>query len=143
MVTTPSEHTIFVVDDDDAVRDSLKALLESVGLVVEVYGSCQEFLDAHAASRSGCLVLDIHLPDMSGLKLLEALEAGRIDIPAILITGCCDPTTQAGTLQAGAVALLEKPLEHQLLLETIERALRSHRRPRHIKRSQQRTDLRT
>ena len=124
----PSEHTVFIVDDDEFVGDSLKALLECAGMVVEVYGSAREFLDACASPRSGCLVLDHHMSGMSGLELLQTLAANNNDIPVILMTGCSDANTKSRAMQAGAVALLEKPFEDQLLLETIERALERQRR---------------
>ncbi|MGQ0664226.1 MAG: response regulator transcription factor [Pseudomonadota bacterium] len=113
--------TIFVVDDDEAVRDSLRALLESHCLDVEDYGSGADFLGRYGCDRDGCLVLDINLPGMSGHELVKVMRAKGIDIPVILITGRVD--AEAKALAAGTAALLEKPIEEGRLLDTIRRAL--------------------
>ena len=125
---TASNRTIFVVDDDAAIRESLQALLESIGLTVEAYGSGQAFRAAYDPDQCGCLVIDLHL-STNGLDILDDLSIHGVDIPAILITWCCDPATRARAAQAGVVALLEKPFEDQLLLDTIERAFEQHTRP--------------
>ena len=118
-----SNPTIFIVDDDEAVRESLKELMHSNGLAAEVYGSGEEFLNAHDASRDGCVLLDIQMPGMTGLEVLESLKSSDIDTPVILITGGADSATQSAARQAGAVALLGKPLSSQPLFEAIRRAL--------------------
>ena len=125
---TASDRTVFVVDHDAAVRESLQVLLESIGLTVEVYGSGQAFRAAYDPEHCGCLVLDL-LQSTSGLDLLDYLSVHGVDIPAILIAWCCDATTRARAAQAGVVALLKKPFEDQLLLDTIEHAFEQHARP--------------
>ncbi len=115
--------TIFVVDDDAAVKDSLCVLLESAGYKVEAFGSGKEFLETSRVAGNGCLVLDLHLPWMTGLEVLEYLDRNGIELPAILITGRSDPELRERARRANAVALLDKPVRQELLLETIDRAL--------------------
>ena len=95
--------TIFVVDDDAAVRDALKLLLRSVGHAVETFGSAQEFLDACGEDRAGCLVLDIRMPGMSGLELQQKLNEKHSILPIIFITGHGDVPMAVEAMQAGAV----------------------------------------
>ena len=123
----PSGPTIFIVDDDEAVRDSLKVLVEAHGLTAEVYGSGREFLEAHDPSLDGCVVLDVNMPGMSGLDVLDTLITNGDNKPVIIITGGGGAAARTVALRAGAVAFLEKPLQDQPLLETIQRAL--ERRP--------------
>ncbi len=118
-----TELMIFVVDDDEAVRDSLRVLLEAAGHVVETYSSGVDFLGAVIAGRCGCLVLDMHMPDLNGVEILKALQRDRIALPAILITGRADARMKADATRAGAVAIIDKPIRAELLLETIKRAL--------------------
>lgn len=82
---------VYVVDDDDAVRDSMRVLLESSGLDVRVYSSAQEFLAHVCKSPKGCLLLDLHMPGMSGVELLEALRMQGSRLPVVIITGRSDP----------------------------------------------------
>lgn len=114
-----TEPTIFVVDDDEAVRDSLRVSLEAAGHVVETYSSGADFLGAVIAGRRGCLVLDLHMPDLNGVEVLKALQRDRIALPAILITGHADDKMKADATRAGAVAIIDKPIRAELLLETI------------------------
>ncbi|MCZ6771877.1 MAG: response regulator [Proteobacteria bacterium] len=118
-----TEPMIFVVDDDEAVRDSLKLSLEAAGHVVETYSSGVDFLDAAIAGRRGCLVLDLHMPDLNGVEVLKVLQRDRIALPAILITGRADARIKADAMRAGAVAIIDKPIRAELLLETINRAV--------------------
>ncbi len=115
--------TIFVVDDDTAVQDSLRELLEAANLAVKTYGSGLEFLETHRAPSDGCLVLDLDLPGMSGLKVFEELIARNSTMPVILITGRADKATRDRCLGNGAVVVLEKPIRDDHLLKAIERAL--------------------
>jgi len=117
------ESTVFVVDDDDAVRNSMRWLVESVGLPVETYASAREFLETHDPNRPGCLVLDVRMPGMSGLDLQEKLHEKGIVIPIIVVTGHGDVPTAVRAIKAGAVEFIEKPVNDQLLLDTIQRCI--------------------
>lgn len=110
--------SVFVVDDDDAVRDSLKTLLELQSFAVSTFETCREFLDADAGGAA-CLVLDIHLPGMSGLDLMEVLRRERRTLPTILITARYDNAIRDRARQLGAVALLEKPIDFKSLMAAI------------------------
>ncbi len=114
---------VFIVDDDDGVRDGLKAMLESEELNVEVYANGRDFLDSYDPSRQGCLLLDLNMPVMSGQRVLDALALKGAALPVIIITSVDDPKVKAHALQAGAVEVLEKPLDHRKLLGAIQRAL--------------------
>ena len=117
-----NDFTVFVVDDDAAVRDSLKALLRSVGLSVEVYGSGRSFIDACAPSRRGCLVLDVRLPDMNGLEVQQELADRGIDLPVIIVTGYADVPMAVGAMKAGAIDFIEKPYDDETIIASIRRA---------------------
>jgi FixJ family two-component response regulator len=121
-MSTPGA-TVFVVDDDEPVRDSLRLLLRSVGRSVEAYASAQEFLDAYTDDRAGCLVLDVRMPGMSGLELQERLNERRAILPIIFVTGHGDVPMAVETLQAGAMDFLQKPFRDQELLDRIDKAL--------------------
>ncbi len=124
MTTMPEqESTVFVVDDDDAVRNSMRWLVESVGLPVETYASAREFLETHDPNRPGCLVLDVRMPGMSGLDLQEKLHEKGIVIPIIVVSGHGDVPTAVRAIKAGAVEFIEKPVNDQLLLDTIQRCI--------------------
>ena len=116
--------TIYVVDDDDAVRDSLKMLLESYQLVVRDFGSVPDFLAGLGPVDNSCLVLDLHLPAMGGFDVMTTLASRRIRLPVIVITGRGDAQTRARALEAGAIAFLEKPVDDQRLMSAIDAALR-------------------
>ncbi len=118
-----TEPTIFVVDDDEAVRDSLRVLLEAAGHVVETYSSGVDFLGAVVARRRGCLVIDLDMPNLNGVEVLKALQRDRIALPAILITGRGDARMEADATRAGVVAIIDKPIRAELILETINRIL--------------------
>ena len=115
--------TIFIVDDDTAVRDALKLLLRSVGQAVETYASAQEFLDAYSEDRPGCLVLDIRMPGMSGLELQQKLNERHSILPIIFITGHGDVPMAVEAMQAGAVDFIQKPFRDQDLIDRINQAL--------------------
>ena len=115
--------TIFIVDDDAAVRDALKLLLRSVGQAVETFGSAQEFLDAYSEDRPGCLVLDIRMPGMSGLELQQKLNEKHSILPIIFITGHGDVPMAVEAMQAGAVDFIQKPVRDQDLIDRINQAL--------------------
>ena len=117
------EQTVFIVDDDAAVRDSIQELVESVGLRAESHSSGQEFLASYQSQRSGCLVLDVRMAGMSGLVLQEKLNELGARIPVIIITGHGDVPMAVHALKAGAVDFVQKPYRHQLLLDSINNAL--------------------
>jgi two-component system, LuxR family, response regulator FixJ len=119
--------TVFVVDDDDAVRTSLRLLLKSVGLPVETFPSAQEFLDAFDAERAGCLVLDIRMPGMSGLELQQRLNEIHAIIPIVFITGHGDVPMAVEAMQHGAVDFIQKPFRDQDLIDRINQALEKDR----------------
>lgn len=114
-----AQSKVFIVDDDDGVRDGLKAMLESEDQNVEVYANGGDFLDSYDPSRGGCLVLDLNMPVMSGQQVLDALALKGATLPVIIITSIDDPKVKAHALQAGAVEVLEKPLDHRKLLDVI------------------------
>jgi FixJ family two-component response regulator len=118
-----AEPTVFVVDDDSAVRGAISRLLKSVGLKAETYGSAQGFLDGYDSDCPGCLVLDVRMPGMSGLDLQETLIAKRISIPVIIITGHADVPMAVRALKLGALSFIEKPFSDQLLLDSIQQAI--------------------
>lgn len=115
--------TVFVVDDDEAMRDALAQLLESSGLQVEVHADGGSFLDAYAANRSGCLLLDMAMPGMSGFEVQAALKARGLEIPIVFLTGHGDIPMAVQAVQGGAVDFLEKPIPGSVLIERVNRAL--------------------
>ena len=119
----PDEPTVFVVDDDQAVRDSLRWLVESVGHNVRTFPSAQTFLDEFDPRQSGCLVLDVRMPGASGVELQEHLRETGSKIPIIVITGHADVATAVRAMKAGAVDFIEKPFSDQLLLDHIHRCI--------------------
>jgi two-component system response regulator FixJ len=115
--------TVFVVDDDNAVRDALRFLLRSVGLTVETFASATEFLEAYRDDRPGCLVLDIRMPGMTGLELQDKLMERRSILPIIFITGHGDVPMAVEAMQAGAMDFIQKPFRDQDLLDRIHQAI--------------------
>jgi FixJ family two-component response regulator len=120
------------VDDDEAVRGSLKLLLKTIGVPAQAYASAQEFLDTFDAQRPGCLVLDIRMPGMSGLELQEALNARGALLPIIFITGHGDVPMAVEAMQRGALDFLQKPFRDQDLLDRIHKALEKDRAGREL-----------
>jgi FixJ family two-component response regulator len=125
-VTDPSTSTptVFVVDDDEAVRKSLAWLIGSVGLAVKAYESADAFLASWAEERPGCLVLDVRMPGMSGLELQDALARRGSSLPVIIVTGHADVPMAVRALKAGAVDFIEKPFNDQVLLDRIQDAVK-------------------
>lgn len=118
-----SAPTVFIVDDDEAVRDSLEMLMESVGLHTEVFASAQQFLDSFEQDRSGCLVLDIRMPGMSGLELQSVLNERRAMLPLIFITGHGDVPMAVQAIRGGAHDFIQKPFREQELLDRVQQVL--------------------
>ena len=117
------EPTVFIVDDDAAVRDSIQELVESVGLQAEGYASAFAFLDIFQPQRSGCLVLDVQMAAMSGLALQQKLNELGFKIPVIMLTGHGDVPMAVQAMKAGAVDFIQKPYRDQSLLDSINAAL--------------------
>ena len=114
---------VHIIDDDDAVRDSLVVRLEAEGLEAEPYESCERFLEQGGANARGCRLLAVHLPSMSGIELLERCMEFGLSLPIIIITGRGETALRSRGLAAGAYAYLEKPVEDQLLLKTVHQAM--------------------
>ncbi len=125
-----AESTVFVVDDDPSVRGGLARLFKSVGLAAEVFASAREFLERASAEGPACLVLDVRMPELSGLDLQEELARGGVTIPVIFITGHGTVPTSVRAMKAGAADFLEKPVDEQKLLDAVHRALEQDRRAR-------------
>jgi two-component system response regulator FixJ len=115
--------TVFVVDDDPAMLDSVSLLLESADLSVECYLGAGKFLEIYSPHRPGCLVLDVRMPGMSGLELQEALAARGITIPIVFITGHGDVPMSVKAMKGGAVDFLEKPFDGETLVFCVQQAL--------------------
>ena len=121
---------VFVIDDDESVRESLKSLMRSVGLRVETFASAQEFLQSTRPDVAACLILDVRMPGLSGLDLQRELAEANIHIPIIFITGHGDIPMSVRAMKAGAVEFLTKPFRDQDLLDAIQQALERDRRSR-------------
>jgi len=115
--------TIFVVDDDEGVRNSIRFLLKSVGLATKTLASASEFLETYKPRQPGCLVLDVRMPGMSGLELQQQLNLRGAIIPVIFITGHGDIPMAVEAMQHGAFDFLQKPFRDQDLIDRIQRAL--------------------
>jgi len=116
--------TVFVVDDDEAMRDALSQLLEAAGLQVETYAGGAEFLAAYGENRPGCLLLDMAMPGMTGLEVQAELNSHGFAIPILFLTGHGDIPMAVRAVQAGAVDFLEKPVKGAVLRERVQRALK-------------------
>jgi two-component system, LuxR family, response regulator FixJ len=119
----PRSYIVHVVDDDEAVRDSTRALLESHGLEVRDYASAREFLFGTPLQPRGCMLLDLHMPGISGLELLDMLRARGSRIPVIVVTGRSDAALKERVVRAGALMLLDKPVADETLLSSLTNAL--------------------
>jgi FixJ family two-component response regulator len=120
---SPTQQTIFIIDDDDSVRRALRRLIRSVGLNVSTFATAEEFLQAPQELAPDCLILDVHLPGLSGLELQERLLTEGRGVPIVFITAYAGEEGGERALRAGAVAFLEKPFEEQALLDAVARAL--------------------
>ncbi|MFH1604643.1 MAG: response regulator transcription factor [Pseudomonadota bacterium] len=122
-----SDAKVYVVDDDDAIRDSLKWLIESRELKVEAYASGEEFLEAYDSDLSGCLLLDVRMPGMSGLELYERLQARNSTLPVVFMTGHGDVPMAVSALKKGATDFIEKPFNDNDMLLLIESCVKQDR----------------
>lgn len=117
------EPIVFIIDDDEAVREGLKWLIESVELKAQTYVSAQEFLEKYEAGPPGCLLVDIRMPGMSGLALQQVLKSRSFDLPIIILTGHGNVTMAVDAMKAGAFDFIEKPFQNQRLLDRVQDAI--------------------
>jgi FixJ family two-component response regulator len=122
-----TEAMVFVIDDDESVREALSSLIRSVGLSVETFASAHEFLQSRRPDVPACLILDVRMPGLSGLDLQRDLAEANIRIPIIFITGHGDIPMSVRAMKAGAVEFLTKPFRDQDLLDAIQQALERDR----------------
>ena len=122
-MSTQDRPTIFIVDDDRDVRESLQELLESVGLHSKSFGTAHEFLSSPRSDGPSCLILDVRLPGISGLDLQHELKKGKVSIPIIFLTAHADVPMSVKAMKSGAVEFLTKPFRHQDLLDAVQRSL--------------------
>lgn len=134
--------TVFVVDDDPAMRKSLRWLTESVGLAVETFATAEEFLDSYQPERPGCMVLDMRMPGMSGLDLQEKMQQKGYEIPVIIVTGHGEVQSAIRAMKSGAINFIEKPFSDQELLDTIRNAIERDRDSRARKSEREETRIR-
>ena len=123
-INLKEESIIRIVDDDADIRDALSFMLECKGWQVRAYSSAREFLTQDSPSIPGCLLLDIRMPDMSGVQLQTLMKKQRMHLPIIFITGHADVDTAVATLKAGALDFLQKPVDTIALVKAIEPAVR-------------------
>ena len=114
---------IAIIDDDDAIQDSLRDLMEAAGLAARCFGSAEEFLESGVQRQAACLITDILMPKMSGLQLQARLKEEECNIPIIFITAHGDARVRIQAMREGAVEFLAKPFDHQFLLKTVRSAL--------------------
>ncbi len=119
----PHEPIIYVIDDDDAVRQSLEFLLKTAGHAVRGFESAKAFMDVLPRIRSGCIITDVRMPDVTGIDLLHRVKELKLDVPVIVITGHGDISLAVEAMKIGAADFLEKPFDDDLLLAAIRSAL--------------------
>lgn len=122
-MTETAETVVYIVDDDEAVRNSLQKLLNSVNLTSKSFASANEFLEGYRPERPGCLLLDVRMPEMSGLELQNRLKGLLIELPVIILSGHADVPMVIHAMKAGAADFLEKPFNPQVLLDKIQTVL--------------------
>jgi len=134
-----SETIVHIIDDDDAVRDSLAFLLESADMAVRTYESAVRFLEQSSGLERGCIVTDVRMPDMTGLDLVRHLNAQGSSLPVIVITGHGDVPLAVEAMRAGVVDFIEKPFDDELMLTALRRALDISRN--HAEEASERRDI--
>lgn len=127
-----NNHTVYIIDDDQAVRDSVRMLIESDGLRAATFASAEAFLDNFPPGPRGCLVLDVHMPGMNGVELLEHLHTRGVFVPTIIVTAYKEEHLIKRALQAGAYAVVMKPFKDNELLQLIEQAVNRHSSDNHV-----------
>ena len=123
-MSVEADGTVFIVDDDDAFRDSLCWLLESAGHRVVAYAAAENFLTAYEPDQAGCLVLDIRMPGMNGLELQDELKRRELTLPIVFVTGHGDVPMAVSAVKKGAAEFIEKPFNDRAFLGLIEKALK-------------------
>jgi two-component system response regulator FixJ len=131
--------TVHVIDDDEAMRESLSFLLGTVGMEVQTYESAMAFLDVAPTIRTGCVITDVRMPSLSGVELLRRLRELRLGIPVIVITGHGDVPLAVEAMKIGAIDFLEKPFDDEVLLASVRSAL--NRQDQDQRRQAERTDI--
>lgn len=121
-----TQATVYIVDDDPAVRDAMRWLMDQVKLKTRVCSSADEFLSSYSPGERACIILDVRMPGMSGLELQERLNAAGALLPIIIITGHGDVPLAVRAMKAGAVEFLQKPFNDQVLLDTVQSALATY-----------------
>ena len=128
------EPIVFIVDDDESLRETLTRLVESVGLSARAFESATSFLEAYEPEQPGCLVLDVRMRGMSGLDLLSNLRAGGSALPVIMMSAFGDVATAVRAMKAGALDFVEKPFSNQAMLELIQQSLKADSQAREARR---------
>jgi FixJ family two-component response regulator len=118
--------TVYIIDDDSAVRDALGVLAETAGYQVRTFAGAAEFLAARLITENACIISDLRMPDMDGLELQGELARRRVDLPMIMITAHGDVASAVSALRGGAIDFLEKPFDDSVFLQRIEEALTRH-----------------
>lgn len=117
------EPTVYIVDDDAAMRSALHRLARSAGMRTESFASALEFLSAYHSDHPGCLLLDVQMPNMSGLELQQRLKLEKIDIPIIFLTGYGNVPAAVSAMKLGALDFIEKPFDNEVLLDRLQKAI--------------------
>jgi two-component system, LuxR family, response regulator FixJ len=135
----PSDVTVHVIDDDEAARDSLEFLLRTAGINVKTHESAVDFLKGAAEIKSGCIVTDVRMPEITGIDLLKKLKDLKVDVPVILVTGHGDVPLAVEAMKIGAADFIEKPFDDEVLLAAVRSAL--NRQGTDDKRRAERTEI--
>ena len=122
--------TVFLIDDDPGVRDSLALLLSLKGLSTQLFASAESFIETYQPDQAGCVLTDLRMPGMTGLELQAALRERRLDLPVVVLTAHGDVATARAALKNGAFDFLEKPIDDAMLLDVLHNALRVDRERR-------------
>ena len=125
MTSTSAEQTVFILDDDEAMRDALLMLMRAAGLKAEAFPTARDFLDCYSPRRSGCLLLDIRMPGMNGLELQAELHKRRIRLPIVFLTAHADVPMTVRAMKAGAVDFIQKPMDEHRLVVAVMTALKN------------------
>jgi two-component system response regulator FixJ len=133
LIKMPRERCVHIVDDEQGIRDSLAVLLSTAGITSRVYASAEEYLGSTPVNAPACVILDNHLPGLSGMELLKHIADTTSDTAVIIITGYADVPTAVSAMKVGAFHFVQKPLDAEALLITIEEALARHEEVRDLR----------